>query len=50
MDLNRAQLVVHNDEDLNKFRNDHRIPKDVQIECSKLNEIANFIEGCIWLI
>ena len=57
MELNQAQLLVHDDEALNKFRTDHRIPDDVQIEHSKLNEIVNFVEGnrdripvCIYMI
>ncbi|GFZ15661.1 hypothetical protein Acr_25g0000700 [Actinidia rufa] len=28
MELNRAQLLVHDDDALNKFRSDHYIPKD----------------------
>ena len=57
MELNRAQLLVHDDEALNKFRIDHRIPDDAMIERSGPNEIANFVKGNgdrilvqIWLI
>ena len=57
MSLNQAQLLVHNDEALNKFRSEHRIPDDVQIEHPRSNEITNFVKGngnrisiCIWLI
>ena len=57
MELKQDQLLVLNNKALNKFRNDHCIPKDVQIEHSRPNEIANFVESngdcilvCIWLI
>ena len=45
MELNQAQLLVYDNEALNKFRTNHGILDDVQIERSKLNKIANFIEG-----
>ncbi|GFZ09225.1 sorting nexin 1 [Actinidia rufa] len=57
MELNRAQLLVHDDATLNKFRTDHGIPEDVQIEHSGTNKNANLAEGNgdripvrIWLI
>ncbi|GFZ16826.1 hypothetical protein Acr_26g0000960 [Actinidia rufa] len=40
MELNRAQLLVHDDTALNKFRIDHSIPKDIQIEHFEPNEDA----------
>ena len=43
MELNRAQLLVHNDIASNKFRDDHYIPDDVQIERSGPNEDANLV-------
>ena len=45
MELNRAQLLVHNDATLNKFRTDHYIPDNVQIKRSNPNENANLVEG-----
>ncbi|GFS30025.1 hypothetical protein Acr_00g0009740 [Actinidia rufa] len=45
MELNRAQLLVHNNAALNKFRTDHDIPEDVQIEHHRPNEDANLVEG-----
>ena len=45
MELNRAQLLVHDDATLNKFRTDHGIPEDVQIEHFGPNEDANLVEG-----
>ncbi|GFS41435.1 hypothetical protein Acr_00g0074300 [Actinidia rufa] len=45
MELNRAQLLVHDDAALNKFRTDHGIPNDVQIDRSRPNEDANLVEG-----
>ena len=45
MELNRAQLFVHDDVALNKFRTYHNIPKDIQRECSRSNEDANLVEG-----
>ena len=57
MELNRAQLLVHDDAALNKFKTNHDIPEDVQIEHSGPKEDANLVEGnedCIpvhtWLI
>ena len=57
MDLNRTQLLVHDDAELNKFRIDHGNPNDIQIERSDPNKDANLVEGngnrisiCIWLI
>ncbi|GFS42840.1 hypothetical protein Acr_00g0082000 [Actinidia rufa] len=43
MELNRAQLLVHDDEDLNKFRTDHGIPMDVQIEHPGPNKDSNLV-------
>ena len=45
MELNRAQLLVHNDAIMNKFRRDHSIPNDVLIERLGPNEDANVVEG-----
>ncbi|GFY84010.1 hypothetical protein Acr_03g0007840 [Actinidia rufa] len=45
MELNRAQLLVHNDEVLDKFRVNHGIFTDVQIKHSQPNEDANLVEG-----
>ena len=46
MELNRVQLLVHNDVALNnKFRIKHDIPNDVHIERSEPNEDANLVEG-----
>ncbi|GFS36783.1 hypothetical protein Acr_00g0048010 [Actinidia rufa] len=45
MDLNQAQLPVHNDAALNEFRIDHGIPDNVQIERPGPNENANNVEG-----
>ena len=57
MELNRAQLLVHIDAALEKFRVDHGILDDVQIELAGPNEDANLVEGNedripiqIWLI
>ncbi|GFY84707.1 hypothetical protein Acr_03g0014810 [Actinidia rufa] len=38
MELNRAQLLVHDDAALNKFQTDHAIPIDVKIEGPEPNE------------
>ncbi|GFZ00784.1 hypothetical protein Acr_14g0004190 [Actinidia rufa] len=45
LELNRAQLLVHDDAALNKFRIDHGILEDVEIELTKPNEDANLVEG-----
>ncbi|GFY96523.1 hypothetical protein Acr_11g0008290 [Actinidia rufa] len=45
MELNRAQLLVQDDDTLNKFRINHCIPKDVQIEHPRPNKDANLVEG-----
>ena len=45
MELNRAQLLVHDDAVLNKFKTDHGIPEAVQIDRSGPNEDANLVEG-----
>ena len=45
MELNQTQLLVHHDTELNKFRTDHGIPNDVQIERSRPNKDANLVEG-----
>ena len=38
-------MLVHNDAALNKFRANHDIPDDVQIEHSGPNEDANLVKG-----
>ncbi|GFS31869.1 hypothetical protein Acr_00g0019630 [Actinidia rufa] len=45
MELNRAQLLVHDDTVLAQFHADHNIPDDVLIERSGPNEDANWVEG-----
>ena len=57
MELNRGQLLIHNDSTLEKFRGDYGIPNDVQIEHLCPNEDANLVKGNedrilvrIWLI
>ena len=45
MELNWAQLLVHDDATLAQFRADHNIPDDVLIERACLNEDANLVEG-----
>ena len=57
MELNRAQLLVHNNAALDKIKEDHGIPDDIQLERSDPNEDANLVEGNedqiairIWLI
>ena len=57
MELNRAQLLIHDDVALPQFHADHNIPNDVLIETLGPNEYANYVEGegkCIpvwtWLI
>ncbi|GFY94385.1 hypothetical protein Acr_09g0008310 [Actinidia rufa] len=45
MDLNRTQLMVHDDNAFNKFKIDHGIPDDVQIKKPEPNENADTIEG-----
>ena len=45
MELNRAQLLVHANATLNKFRINLDIPEDVHIECFAPNEDANLVEG-----
>ena len=45
MELNRVQLLVHDDATLNKFRTDHGIPVDIQIEHFRPNEKGNLVEG-----
>ena len=44
MELNIAQLLVHNDATMNKFRCYHGIPNNVLIERSRPNEDANVAE------
>ncbi|GFS40644.1 hypothetical protein Acr_00g0069670 [Actinidia rufa] len=44
-EVDLAQLLVHDDAALNKFKTDHGIPKDIQIECPRTNEDANLVEG-----
>ncbi|GFY87642.1 hypothetical protein Acr_05g0012810 [Actinidia rufa] len=57
MKLNRAQLLVHDDTALEKFRANHGIPNDIRIERFGPKEDANLVEGNedrilvrIWLI
>ncbi|GFZ11109.1 hypothetical protein Acr_22g0005070 [Actinidia rufa] len=57
MELNRVQLLVHDDAVLNKLRTDHGILANVKIEYPEPNENASLVEGhgdrilvCIWLI
>ena len=57
MELNWAQLLVHNEDALNKFRVDHDIPDNIRIERSDPYEDANLVEGnkdhipvWIWMI
>ena len=45
MELNRAQVLVHDDATLNKFRIDHGIPEDVQIERPRPKEDVNLVKG-----
>ena len=47
MELNRAQLLAHDDTVLNKFRTDHDIPEDVQVQIERYghNKDANLVEG-----
>ncbi|GFZ09042.1 multifunctional protein 2 [Actinidia rufa] len=41
MELNRAQLLVHDDATLNQFMTNHGIPEDIQIELVHLSDHAN---------
>ena len=43
--VERAQLLVHDDEALAQFCVEHNIPDDVVIERSDLNEDADWVEG-----
>ncbi|GFY87929.1 hypothetical protein Acr_05g0015680 [Actinidia rufa] len=45
MELNQAQLLVHDDATLNKFKIDHDIPEDIQIERLEPNKDSNLVEG-----
>ncbi|GFS38258.1 hypothetical protein Acr_00g0056550 [Actinidia rufa] len=45
MKLNRAQLLVHDDTALEKFRANHGIPNDIRIERFGPKEDANLVEG-----
>ncbi|GFY94694.1 hypothetical protein Acr_10g0000790 [Actinidia rufa] len=45
MALNQAQLLVHDDEALARFRVDHKIPDDVVIERLGPNDDADWVEG-----
>ena len=45
MELNWAQLLVHDDAALVQFRANHNIPDNVLIERSGPNEDANLVEG-----
>ncbi|GFS36236.1 hypothetical protein Acr_00g0044860 [Actinidia rufa] len=57
MELNRVQLLVHDDDALEKFRRDYDILAYVLIERPGANKDANMVEGngtyipvCIWMI
>ena len=57
MELNWAQLLVHDDSTIKKFKRDHSIPNDVMIERLRPKKKANTIKGegnrilvHIWLI
>ena len=45
MELNQAQLLVHDNTTMEKFRRDHNIPNDVAIERLGHREEANTVEG-----
>ena len=45
MELNRVQLLVHDEFAMNKFRSDHSILDDVRIERLGSNKDANVEEG-----
>ena len=45
MELNRAQLLVHDDEALARFRMDHNILDYILIERPSPNENANLVDG-----
>ncbi|GFY82888.1 hypothetical protein Acr_02g0011280 [Actinidia rufa] len=45
MELNKTQLLVHDDEDLERFRAKHNIPGNVHIERPGSNEVAHLVEG-----
>ena len=44
MELNQAQLLVHDDATLAQFRADHNIHDNVLIERSSSNEDANLVD------
>ena len=57
MELNQAQLLVHDDDVMERFRASHGIPVDVYIHRPRPNEVAPLVEGNedrisvhIWLI
>ncbi|GFY93139.1 COP1-interacting protein-like protein [Actinidia rufa] len=45
MELNQAQLLVHDDKAMERFRVKHGIPADVHIERPEPNEIAEVVKG-----
>ncbi|GFZ09640.1 hypothetical protein Acr_21g0002390 [Actinidia rufa] len=45
MELNQAQLLVHDDVALARFRRDHEIPNDVLVERPGPNEVASTVRG-----
>ena len=45
MELNRAQLLVHKDEAIERFRTKHGIPMNVHIEPPRPNEISELAQG-----
>ena len=57
MELNRAQLLVHDDETLERFRRTYDIPTDVRIEHPRPNNVPRIVANNldrisirIWLI
>ncbi|GFS40640.1 hypothetical protein Acr_00g0069650 [Actinidia rufa] len=44
MELNQGQLLVHDDDAMEKFRRDQGIPTDVLLERPRTNEDANTME------
>ena len=45
MELNRAKLLIHNNDVMERFRASHDIPVDVCIHRLRLNEVATLVEG-----
>ena len=57
MELNRAQLLVHDDRAIEKLRSKYGIPTNVKIEHLRPNDVPHVVEDnpdripiCIWLI